>query len=265
MADDDDRDFADKEAHAKPDRSHTRGGTFATSTPVTFVAQDEFVITNPVVSGGTHTFTFTPRGSGGTSQTFTETLEAGRSCRYSGRGIQSVSIDSTDSLVTWKAGPRGTVFAVSNPSTAGGASAVANTEQAFIATPSAGGSAQMGGLGAAGNLTNALVMTPLKSGKVRLTVMLDWQQAASGDVLTGFARHGTGAPPAKNAAASGTQDTEFLDNQASGIGVQKTITVDVVIPGLTVGTAYWFDISMTITQATDAVEILSASIEELDR
>lgn len=248
-----------------PDRSSTRGGTFAAGgAPSQILAHEEFAISNPTTSAGDHTFTFTPRGSGNNTKTFTEDIQAGQSCKYSGRGIQAVSIDSSDSAVTWKAGPRGTIYAISGPKSAGGAG-TAQSVTYHVATsilPGANATFQMAGLG------SHLAITPLKSGKVRVSATVSLIAGASTNAPVVKWAFGTGAAPVAQAAATGTVPETVsgaVEGTVAGLSaLNAAFTVSIVISGLTLGTAYWFDLQVFVkSTANDNASFYGGSVEEL--
>jgi hypothetical protein len=265
--------FIRSELEALPDRESTRGGTFSSAAENTLpqlLASEEFVISNQDTVA--HVFTFSPRGATGGTSTFTESIPAGVACKYSGRGIQTVTIDSASAVVYWKAGPRGTVFPLSNPSGAAGGGAAASVQKAIEAASSVS-SAHMYGLGTGGS---AWTYKPLKSGIVRVT--WDAFMLGSGDasatftmeLLPTYGDSGVVAAPAAGAAPPGGSV-----QPGSGMGLNPTLAAAVinswnqhdsytVILFLTAGHTYWFDFEASYNGMT-AVALGDAQIsfEEL--
>lgn len=94
-------------------------------------------------------------------------------------------------------------------------------------------------------LGGTLAMTPLRSGKVMLTINFYPSAVGTGTGLNNYrVAYGTGAAPANGAAATGSN--KGVVRQGGGaIAVASTppmVTWAVIITGLSVGTAYWFDI-----------------------
>jgi hypothetical protein len=77
-------------------------------------------------------------------------------------------------------------------------------------------------------------------------------------------RYGTGAAPANGAAVSGTLVGKAQTMTAKVAADRSGFTVHGVVSGLTVGTAYWFDLSlMRVTGGTATVTGINISIMEV--
>jgi len=240
-------DFAKDEAESAPDREHTGGGNFGGAGEITGItAEEEFVINNGN-GASAHTFTFYPRGSAGDTATFTDYLAQGQSCKYSGRGISKVTIDSADSATLWKKGPRGTV---SVPNSVSGGSGAATAVFSELSANYASNAQAMLGLGA------TVQFTPKKTGIVLLIWTGTLEATDTGAPLIEFNNvvrgyHGTPASgaPANGAAPSGGADLSLnyellVEENAATIEGQYVPFTAVFVLSLTPGDSYWFDLSV---------------------
>jgi hypothetical protein len=87
--------------------------------------------------------------------------------------------------------------------------------------------------------------TPLKTGKVRFTIKFFPSAVGTGSGMNNYRMsYGTGVAPANGAAATGTLIGRA--NQGGGAiavaSTPPTITWDVILTGLVVGTQYWIDV-----------------------
>ena len=247
---------SEREISAGGDFAAGLGPTHYGSGPLPLQADEDLVIES--ASSTAHTITFSNRG-GGSVATGTRPLAAGGSLLVRGRGISAITIDSADSSVTWAKGAAGTVWPV-NPSIAGGASTVSDVGNGHNVAPNANTTTQMGGLG------SILALTPKKTGKVRVTVMIFASSSTDGNLLSYLLAYGTGAAPSKNAAATGTPGSTYqLEAQIGASGAYKAcFAATCVFTGLTVGTAYWFDLQLYVTNtAEDSFSAYDCSVEEL--
>jgi hypothetical protein len=115
-------------------------------------------------------------------------------------------------------------------------------------------------------LGSSIAFTPIRSGKVMFNISGSIANSVASDGAKVQARFGTGAAPANGAAptgtASGNQPT--LTNNASTAALKVPFNVCVIISGLTLGTAYWFDLLLTaITGGNASITDLTATICEL--
>ena len=113
-------------------------------------------------------------------------------------------------------------------------------------------------------LGSTITFTPVKSGKVMLMITGSIANNTASDGAKVQARFGTGAAPANGAAptgtASGNQPTLTVADAAGKI----PFCVCVILSGLTLGTAYWFDLLLTaITAGTATITDLTADVVEL--
>jgi hypothetical protein len=107
-------------------------------------------------------------------------------------------------------------------------------------------------------------ITPILSTRVLFTVSGQMANATAGDGATIDLRYGTGTAPINGAAVTGTlvgiaqTATSISAAQKSGFSISYPIT------GLTIGTAYWFDISLkVVTGGTATITGISASAMEV--
>jgi len=100
----------------------------------------------------------------------------------------------------------------------------------------------MMGLGVTGSPT---VITPSFSGKVQVTVNGLMSQQTSGDMIFIQASFGTGVPPSNGAAGSGTLIASPAEmTSASASEIRSFSLGPWIVTGLTVATAYWFDLQV---------------------
>lgn len=145
-----------------------------------------------------------------------------------------------------------------NPSSAGGSGPAEPVSLGEILnqwTPSSTLAFLMAGVGSVAKIT------PTGSGDVQVTFS-GWAHFASGDTIVLKLAYGTGGAPAQNAAASGTIASFLRSMNLALTAGDLAWTLNVVILGLTVGTAYWFDLQADIS-GIDNVSIVSGGIVEL--
>jgi hypothetical protein len=116
-------------------------------------------------------------------------------------------------------------------------------------------------------LGGTIHITPLNSGKVRFTILFYPSGIGTNGLNNYKIAYGTGAAPANAAAATGTIVGGIYQGGAA-IGVSSTpalITRDVIITGLSVSTAYWFDVqgAKYSTNTSCGMSIIEATLEEL--
>jgi hypothetical protein len=93
---------------------------------------------------------------------------------------------------------------------------------------------------------STIKLTPAFSGKILLIFNGIVANTVASDGTEIVARYGTGAPPGSGGPVAGTQAGSFISivNNASTAGLNVPISTTALIVGLTVGTAYWFDLEM---------------------
>ena len=142
-----------------------------------------------------------------------------------------------------------------NPSAYTATRAASNTQPA---NPSATASATLVMMGL------AAALTPTGSGKVLVTV--------TGSAFTNTAavfgnfggRYGTGTAPVNGAAVTGTRFGAGADPNFRAPSIGSTVPAQIaltdVITGLTLGTAYWFDLALSTSNASDTAQVQNVSI-----
>ena len=114
-------------------------------------------------------------------------------------------------------------------------------------------------------LGSTITFTPASTGKVlaRISGLGETATAVSGYQIQG--RYGTGVAPANGAAATGTAFAQGILTLRPAVA-NGNITWEAVggITGLTVGTAYWFDVAYDTLTAADALSIsnIVATVQE---
>jgi hypothetical protein len=110
-----------------------------------------------------------------------------------------------------------------------------------------------------------LVMTPLSSGRVLITTN-GWIAFTTANTTVSLnVRYGTGTAPARGTAATGTLAPQIGAQNVTG---ETTITGGqsagwtTVVSGLTVGTAYWFDLTASIGVGFTASSQMQMSVTE---
>jgi hypothetical protein len=116
---------------------------------------------------------------------------------------------------------------------------LASLQQTAVApTPTVGVTAKMLGMGSTAQIT------PTCSGKLLVTITASafWTTGGNFFSLAGI-RYGTGTPPTNGAASAGTPIGASMQTATqAAVPVTSPMTATVVVTGLTVGTAYWFDL-----------------------
>jgi hypothetical protein len=117
-------------------------------------------------------------------------------------------------------------------------------------------------------LGSTFLITPLKSGIVRITVDLIPSAIGTASAFNNFRIvYGTGNPPANRAAASGTPIGKSRQGGgAVAIGVTPAVLVfNIIVTGLSIGTAYWFDIQgqKDAAYTSMAANNIDATLQEL--
>jgi hypothetical protein len=116
-------------------------------------------------------------------------------------------------------------------------------------------------------LGSTIAVTPTKSGKVRLVVSGKIGSGDLSDEVTLKIAWGTGSVPANGAAATGTVvGLEYTCGAAYNPSSMRPFFVkNLIISGLSAGTAHWFDVQMKrISGAgTPTISDIEASVEEL--
>lgn len=115
---------------------------------------------------------------------------------------------------------------------------------------------EMGGFG--------WMLTPSSTGHVRIHVDFNLQQTTGGYSSETFVNYGTGSSPTSGSAEIGTRATSrYQLSFSAGGNVIAPGSMTVEVSGLTIGTAYWFDMAAAaIGGGSVGVTPLSVIIEE---
>ena len=123
-------------------------------------------------------------------------------------------------------------------------------------TGTANGSQVMAGL--------AVAFTPHSSGRVLVIVSMTLYNTTAGDGAQAQIRYGTGTAPTNAAAATGTTAGNVVSATSSGANAFVGGVCSTVVSGLSVGTAYWFDLGENaIAGGTASLTAISFSIVEV--
>jgi hypothetical protein len=107
-------------------------------------------------------------------------------------------------------------------------------------------------------------ITPSKSGVLSVTVCGDTDNSDNGDGCRIQMIYGTATAPVNGAALTGTSSTSSIVMSESNSVNRYPFSLTSVIGGLSIGTQYWFDISLaSLTGGTASVRNINFSIHEL--
>jgi hypothetical protein len=112
-----------------------------------------------------------------------------------------------------------------------------NVGQTAIASTSA----QMAGLGVAAQPT---VITPATTGRVNVSITTSFSISTAVASCNFQIAYGTGTPPSNGATAVGTVIGKAQTLRAAGVAGNWNVAIAANVTGLTVGTAYWFDLQI---------------------
>lgn len=106
----------------------------------------------------------------------------------------------------------------------------------------------------------AMLYTPSASTTVIINQIGSYKAGAA--TMTISARYGTGSAPANNAALTGTiiSTTSFSD---TGTGTVRVYAITGIVSGLTIGTQYWFDLSMAESTSTTSLTGIVTTIHDV--
>lgn len=93
-------------------------------------------------------------------------------------------------------------------------------------------------------LGSTMTYTPTVSGNLKITIFYD-ENGSGADTGGSILKYGTGAAPANNAAVTGTSVTnsEYL-GAFTNLAIKYRVSQVLQVTGLTLTTAYWFDIAV---------------------
>jgi hypothetical protein len=106
-------------------------------------------------------------------------------------------------------------------------------------------------------LGSTIVITPLKSGKVQLIIKYMPGGTGTNGMNSYKIVYGTGVAPANGAAASGTivGGTDSGGTTIAVAGTPPSIVRTIIVTGLTLNTAYWFDVQGAKNSGNSAVSM----------
>ncbi|WP_426418467.1 hypothetical protein [Bradyrhizobium genosp. A] len=111
-------------------------------------------------------------------------------------------------------------------------------------------------------LGSTVTLTPTYSGRVMVSFQMGISNSIASSGNTVSLRYGTGSAPANGAAITGTQAGSIITGQMQTAAFILPTFVSAIITGLTPGTAYWFDLSLTVTGGTGTVNSVSGNAME---
>ena len=107
-------------------------------------------------------------------------------------------------------------------------------------------------------------ITPTYSGTHLITITGNMANNVAGDGASLRMAYGTGIAPTNGAAATGTVVGSQLINKSTAANQSEPFSTTILVTGLTVGTAYWFDINLArVTGGTATISGVSCSILEV--
>jgi hypothetical protein len=196
-------------------------------------------------SASSYTYTF-PAATGtvllNVSGAFSVSVAAG--------GTHTVQFPATASSYTY------TFPAVSGTNLNTGSATNSFTPSNPAATTSA--TAVMMGLG------STIAFTPNQSTRLLIIISGQMGNTVAGDVVTAQLRYGTGTAPANGVAVTGTQIAGSQTITSVSAGQRSGLCLTCILPGLSIGTAYWFDLALNITTGgSGSVTGVNCSIAEI--
>jgi hypothetical protein len=114
-------------------------------------------------------------------------------------------------------------------------------------------------------LGTTLSFTPLLTGTVQIVLLGMGTTATAATTFTIAGKYGTSTAPANQAAITGTTWGNGVNSaEGAGIGLRIGWSMAARITSLTLGTAYWFDVSLATANTSDTASIgnLTALINE---
>jgi hypothetical protein len=106
--------------------------------------------------------------------------------------------------------------------------------------------------------------TPAATGNVLLVVSGVWSNSSgSGNGMSYAIYAGTGTAPANGAAVTGTLQGATPQATSTGASVKQPFALQAFAPGLTIGSAYWFDLAFDATAGTNTISEVTISAAEV--
>ncbi|MCF8226920.1 MAG: hypothetical protein K9J30_13670, partial [Bacteroidales bacterium] len=110
----------------------------------------------------------------------------------------------------------------------------------------------------------AETLTPNNSGTCLIIISGDVQNNSNNNGASIQIRYGTGGTPLNGDALSGTPaGTQVQFSNTNQSGNPYPFTVNAIVPGLTLSTAHWIDLSLAVTGGTASIANISISVIEL--
>jgi hypothetical protein len=106
-------------------------------------------------------------------------------------------------------------------------------------------------------LGSTFALTPKVSGRIHLTISGDFASAAA-VFGTATLMYGTGTAPSNGAGTAGTQAGSNITAVPNSTSISMPFSKTVIITGLTVGTAYWFDLKLS---SNNGVSVAFAGVD----
>jgi len=119
---------------------------------------------------------------------------------------------------------------------------------------------KMMGLGA--DVSHPCKITPAATGRIRFTIIANGGNTSGADYGSFELYYGSGTAPANAASVTGTEIGGPWIGQANVVGTNP-LNAEAIVTGLTVGTAYWFDLAAEAgTAGTTALSSVSCLAQE---
>ena len=107
-------------------------------------------------------------------------------------------------------------------------------------------------------------ITPGYSGTIMITISGDIDNNGNNNGAQVQIRYGTGSAPANGAALTGTTAGGLVKFNENNSSIRAPFHCNAIVTGLTVGTAYWIDLSLaSISGGTSRIRDISISVVEL--
>lgn len=216
------------------------------------------------ISAGTAGINIT--GNSATVTTISGKVTNGTNTSISGSGTSgspyATSVATATTSVLGVVKPDGTSITISGGVISAASSGAANAYQSTPANPTGTTSATPVMMGLSG------AITPASTGKIMLVISGDVQTSGASGLTTIQASYGTGAAPSNGASQTGTQvggkiNYGLAGNFAQG-NTQFPFSVNAIVSGLTVSTAYWLDLAVSDSNGnTSTLNDISISAFEI--
>jgi len=134
----------------------------------------------------------------------------------------------------------------------------AATYNGTVASPTGTSSSTQVMLGLAGSVT------PAVTGSVLLIISGVWKNGSgASNGLTYSLYTGTGTAPANGAALTGTLRSAAPQATSPAANVNVPFSIQAIVTGLTLETAYWFDLAFSSTSGTNTISGVTVSAAEV--